>query len=168
MSGKEKELSEAVEGAAKAYLGISKIYFYISREFTPSSKKNKVKPTYQTNIEKVAKKHGITIEWKGLSNIEVQLAQKKELISCRNIFFQVDSEIQACYKNLKKHKEDIFNHIETQVSYKDRSIVLKENDFNMDEFLKSDNQVLIIDGEDGTGKSSAVKKAYLILMMRPF
>ena len=32
MSGKEKDLKEAVEGAARSYLGITTLYFYISRE----------------------------------------------------------------------------------------------------------------------------------------
>ena len=51
MSSKEKELSEAVEGAARSYPGITTLYFYISREFSPSSEKDIVKPAYQTNIE---------------------------------------------------------------------------------------------------------------------
>lgn len=158
MSSKEKELSEAVEGAARAYPGITTLYFYISHEFSPSSEKDKVKPAYQTNIENTAKELGITIEWKGLSNIEAQLMQDKRLTICRNIFFQVDSAVQECCESLKKHKEDIFNHIKTQVSYKDNNIVLENNDFNMDVFLKSDNQILVIDGEAGTGKSALIKK----------
>ena len=158
MSSKEKELGEAVEGAARAYPGITTLYFYISHEFSPSSEKDKVKPAYQTNIENTAKELGITIEWKGLSNIEAQLMQDKRLTICRNIFFQVDSAVQECCESLKKHKEDIFNHIKTQVSYKDNNIVLENNDFNMDVFLKSDNQILVIDGEAGTGRSALIKK----------
>ena len=88
MSSKEKELSEAVEGAARSYPGITTLYFYISREFSPSSDKDIVKPTYQTNIENTAKKLGITIEWKGPSNIEAQLMQDKRLTICRNVFFK--------------------------------------------------------------------------------
>ena len=53
MSGKENELSDAVKGAARAYPGITTLYFYISQEFSPSSKKDIVKPAYQTNIENV-------------------------------------------------------------------------------------------------------------------
>ena len=51
MSSKEEDLRKAVEGASKAYPGITTLYFYISREFSPSSEKDKVKPAYQTNIE---------------------------------------------------------------------------------------------------------------------
>ena len=157
MSGKESELKDAVRGAARAYPGISTLYFYISREFAPSSEKDKVKPAYQINIENIAKELGITIEWRGLSNIEAQLMQDNKLTICRNVYFQVDSAVQGCCESLKKHKEDIFNHIRTTVSYKEKSIVLENNEFDMDEFLKSDSQVLVIDGEAGTGKSALIK-----------
>ena len=36
MSGKENELSDAVKGAARAYPGITTLYFYISQEFYPA------------------------------------------------------------------------------------------------------------------------------------
>lgn len=159
ISGKENELCDAVKGAARAYPGITTLYFYISREFSPSSKKDIVKPAFQTNIENTAQLLGITIEWRGLSNIEAQLMQDKRLTICRNVFFQVDSAVQECCENLKKHKEDIFNHIGTEVSYNDKTIILENNVFNMTNFLKSDNQVLVIDGEAGTGKSALIKKS---------
>ncbi len=54
MSGKEKDLKEAVEGAARSYPGITTLYFYISREFSPSSKKDMIEPSYKINVEKVA------------------------------------------------------------------------------------------------------------------
>lgn len=96
--------------------------------------KDIVKPAYQTNIENTAQLLGITIEWRGLSNIEAQLMQDKRLTICRNVFFQADSAVQECCENLKKHKEDIFNHIGTQVSYNDKTIILENNVFNINSF----------------------------------
>ena len=55
-------------------------------------------------------------------------------------------------KTLKKHKEDIFNHIGTQVSYNDKTIILENNVFNINSFLQSENQALVVDGEAGAGK----------------
>lgn len=159
MSGKENELSDAVKGAARAYPGTTTLYFYISQEFSPSSKKDIVKPAYQTNIENTAQLLGITIEWRGLSNIEAQLMQDKRLTICRNVFSQVDSAVQECCENLKKHKEDIFNHIGTQVSYNDKTIILENNVFNINSFLQSENQALVVDGEAGAGKSALIKKS---------
>lgn len=42
--------------------------------------------------------------------------------------------------------------------YKDKTIALDNNNFNKDSFLKSNNQILVIDGEAGTGKSALIKK----------
>ena len=116
MSSKETELKEAVKGAVRAYPGITKIYFYISHEFSPSSKKDIVKPKYQSNIEKTAQNLGVKIEWREKSNIEAQLMQDKKLTVCRNVFFQVDSAVQSCCENLDKHKNDLFDHISTRAT----------------------------------------------------
>lgn len=157
MSSKESELKNAVEGVARSYPGITTLYFYISREFSPSSKKDEVKPSYQDNIENMAKKLGIEIVWRGISNIEAQLMQDSNLTVCRNVFFQTDSAVQKCCESLDKHKDDIFNHINTNILYKGNSIVLDYDEFNFGDFISSDNQVLIVDGNAGSGKSSLIK-----------
>lgn len=159
MSSKEKELIEAVKGAVRTYSNITTIYFYIHHEFSPSSKKDIVKPSYQLNVEKTAQDLGIEIEWRGISNIEAQLMQDGELTVCRNVFFQVDSAVQKCCESLAKHKDDIFNHINTSVTYKENTIVLEHSQLNLDTFLNSNNQILIVDGDAGSGKSALIKQA---------
>lgn len=163
MSGKENELIEAVKGAARAYPDITTLYFYISHEFSPSSKKDIVKPSYQTNIENTAQNLGIEIEWRGISNIDAQLMQDRQLTVCRNVFFQVDSAVQKCCESLDKHKNDIFDHINTSVTYKENTIVLKHSELNLDVFLNSDNQILIVDGDAGSGKSALIKQVMVNL-----
>ena len=56
-------------------------------------------------------------------------------------------------------QEDIFNHIGTQVSYNDKTIILENNVFNINSFLQSENQALVVDGEAGAGKSALIKKS---------
>ena len=158
MSSKEKELIEAVEGAARSYSGITLLYFYISREFSPSSKKDMIEPSYKINVENIAKNLNIKIEWRGLSNIEAQLMQDSRLTICRNVFFQTDSAVQACCESLDKHKIDLFDNINTSIVYKENEIVLDHNMLNIDSFLVSDNQILLVDGEAGSGKSALVKR----------
>lgn len=157
ISSKESELKDAIEGAKRSYPGITTLYFYISRDFSPSSKKDEVKPSYQDRIENTAKKLGIEIVWRGVSNIEAQLIQNSNLTVCRNVFFQTDSAVQKCCESLDKHKDDIFNHINTNILYKGNSIVLDYDEFNFSDFINSDNQVLIVDGNAGSGKSSLIK-----------
>lgn len=158
ISSKEKDLIDAVKGAAQRYPGITTLYFYISHEFAPSSKKDGVKPLYQKNIETEAQNLGIEIEWRGPSNIDAQLMQEKQLTICRNVFFQVDSAVQNCYESLNKHKNDIFSHINTSIVYKESIIVLENSELNLDAFLRSSNQILLVDGDAGSGKSALVKQ----------
>ena len=61
LSSKENELTEAVKGAARTYPGITTLYFYISRKFSPSSKKDDVVPAYQKHVEATAKEIGIEL-----------------------------------------------------------------------------------------------------------
>lgn len=158
LSSKKDELEKAIEGASNTYHGIKKLYFYISREFTPSSKKNETKPDYQIALENKAKELGITIEWKGKSHIEAQLMLYPELSICRNIYFQDRSEVQDCCKQLNEHRDDLFQHIKTSIKYKDNEIILKHNDFKLDAFLNSENQALVVHGCAGSGKSALIKK----------
>lgn len=158
MSSKENELTEAVEGASRAYPGITTLYFYISHEFSPSSKRDTVKPAYQTNIESAASKHGIEIVWRGISNINAQLMENRQFTACRNVFFQVNSAVQRCWERLNNHKKDIFDNINTSVLYKENTIILENGELDFENFLKSDNQILLVDGEAGSGKSALVKR----------
>lgn len=158
MSGKEKDLKEAVEGAARSYPGITTLYFYISREFSPSSKKDMIEPSYKINVEKAAQNLNIKIEWRVRSNMEVQLMQDSRLTICRNVFFQTDSAVQSCCENLDKHKADLFGNINTSMVYKENEIILDHNMLDIESFLVSDNQILIVDGEAGSGKSALIKR----------
>lgn len=84
--------------------------------------------------------------------------QDSRLTICRNVFFQTDSAVQACCESLDKHKIDLFENINTSIVYKENEIVLDHNMLNIDSFLVSDNQILLVDGEAGSGKSALVKR----------
>lgn len=158
MSSKEQELIDAVKGAAQRYPGITTLYFYISREFSPSSKKDNIMPSYQKKVEAVAEELGIELVWRVPSNLEAQLMQDKQLTICRNVFFQVDSAVQTCCENLEKHKREIFDHIHTSIRYKGNDITLEHTQLNLRSFLNSAMSVLLIDGAAGSGKSALVKQ----------
>lgn len=158
MSSKEQELIDAVKGAALRYPGITTLYFYISREFSPSSKKDAIMPSYQKKVEAAAEELGIELVWRVPSNLEAQLMQDKQLTLCRNVFFQVDSTVQTCCENLEKHKREIFDHIHTSVRYKESDITLEHTQLDLNSFLNSDTSVLLIDGAAGSGKSALVKQ----------
>ena len=157
MSEKEEDMIKAVKGAAEKYPGIAILRFYIgSKEFSKDSKGQK--PSYQDKTEKAAAERGIEIQWFGISNIEMQLMKDGQMSVCRNIFFQVDSEIQTSCHKLEIHKNDILKRIHTSIYYKDEEICLPNKGSDAEKFLETKDQVLIIDGPAGSGKSALVKR----------
>ena len=156
MSEKEEDMIKAVKGAAELYPGIAILRFYISKEFAKNSKGQK--PSYQDRVEKAAAERGIEIQWFGISNIEMQLMKNDQMSVCRNIFFQIDSEIQASCHNLETHKNDILKRIHTSIYYKGEEIRLPDKAADAEKFLETKDQVLIIDGPAGSGKSALVKR----------
>lgn len=163
MSGKESELTSALEGAARTYQGITTLYFYISRDFPPSSKKDAVKPAYLERIESKANNLGIEIVWRTRGNIEAQLMQEGRFAACRNLYFQVDSAVQTCCEGLKNCKTRLLNDISTSLAYQGQTITLMHNRFDLTEFIGSEDQVLIIDGGAGMGKSALFKQTFTLL-----
>ena len=156
LSEKAGELEGAIRGASIRYPGISRLVFYISIEFSPSTKKDRVKPEYQVSIEKVAADLGIEIEWRCPSNIEAQLMLDEQLKSCKELFFGSKSDFKQCFSYFERKKEDLLRHIKTCVFYKDKEISLDRPTFDLRDFINSDDQVLVVDGVSGSGKSAIV------------
>ena len=159
LSDKVGELIEAIEGASQRYPGISKLIFYISIEFSPSTKKTEIAPSYQNDVEKAAHDNGIEIEWRGPSNIEAQLMLDERLRSCREVFFSSKSELKETFDRFESKKEDLFHRIKRSVFYRENEIILDRPALDLKCFLNSDDQVLIVDGVAGSGKSAIVAGA---------
>ena len=56
------------------------------------------------------------------------------------------------------YKKSILIWYQSSIVYKENEIVLDHNMLNIDSFLVSDNQILLVDGEAGSGKSALVKR----------
>lgn len=75
LSGKKGDLIEAIDKAKENNPTLTKILFYINKEFGESSEKGKKEPDYKIEIEKKGKDYGIKVEWRVKSHLEIQLAQ---------------------------------------------------------------------------------------------
>lgn len=156
MSSKEQDLKDAIKGAKNKYVGIDRIIFYINREFSASSAKDKDKPEHQIRIEKYGKNLGIEIQWRGQSHIEKMLAME-ELKYVKNLYFNVETGIDHFHESLINHKNSILKHIHSTIKYDEKDIKIAQDYQKLMDFQESDSQVLIIHGAAGTGKSAAVK-----------
>lgn len=77
---------------------LTNIYLFIGEEFKEPPLKNKKKPKYQIEIEEVAKKIEIEIEWRVLSHLEFQLVQPQNKW-IKDIFFDSNGLDPDFFKN---------------------------------------------------------------------
>ena len=156
MSSKEQDLKDAIKGAKNKYAGIDRIIFYINREFSASSAKDKDKPEHQIRIEKYGKNLGIEIQWRGQSHIEKMLAME-ELRYVKNLYFNVETGIDHFHESLINHKNSILKHIHSTIQYNEKEVKIPQDYQKLTDFQESDTQVMIIHGAAGAGKSATVK-----------
>lgn len=156
MSSKEQDLKDAIKGAKNKYAGIDRIFFYINKEFSASSAKDKDKPQYQLYIEKYGADLGIEIQWRGQSHIEKMLAEE-ELKYVKNLYFNAKDGIDRFHENLINHKNSILKHIHSTIQYTGKEVKIPQDYQKLTDFQESDTQVMIIHGAAGAGKSAIVK-----------
>lgn len=156
MSSKEQDLKDAIKGAKNKYAGINRIIFYINKEFSANSAKDKDKPEYQLHIEKYGADLGIEIQWRGQSHIEKMLAEE-ELKYVKNMYFNADAGIDRFHENLINHKNSILKHIHSTIQYNGKEVKISQDYRKLTDFQESDTQVMIIHGAAGAGKSATVK-----------
>lgn len=156
MSSKEQDLKDAIKGAKNKYAGIDRIIFYINKEFSASSAKDKDKPQYQLYIEKYGADLGIEIQWRGQSHIEKMLAEE-ELKYVKNLYFNAKDGIDRFHENLINHKNSILKHIHSTIQYTGKEVKIPQDYQKLTDFQESDTQVMIIHGAAGAGKSATVK-----------
>lgn len=156
MSSKEQDLKDAIKGAKNKYVGIDRIIFYINKEFSASSEKDKDKPQYQLYIEKYGADLGSEIQWRGQSHIEKMLAEE-ELKYVKNLYFNAKDGIDRFHENLINHKNSILKHIHSTIQYTGKEVKIPQDYQKLTDFQESDPQVMIIHGAAGAGKSAIVK-----------
>ena len=156
VASREQELKAAIEGVKKKYAGIDRLIFYVNKEFSASSAKDKDKPQYQLNIEKCGSDRGIEIQWRVQSHVEKMLAQE-ELKYIKNLYFNPDAGIDRFHEKLMNHKNSILKHIHSSIKYGDEEVKIHQDYQKLLDFQKSNTQVMIIHGAAGAGKSATVK-----------
>ena len=106
ISQNKKEIIDALKKAKTKNKKLNVIYFYISQEFSESSKKKNKKSQYQIDIENEAKKNGLKLIWRVKSHFEYQLSQpQNRWIS--NIFFGKNSLNPAFF--ISQTEKEIIN-----------------------------------------------------------
>lgn len=158
LSSKKKDLVDTIDGAKNKYTDIDKLVIYTNKELSTSSKKNKVKPDYQIEIEQYGSNIGIQVEWRVRSNFEIIL-NSPELIPVKELYFDPDSGLQKFAGKIQKRSTSILESIKSDISFNDKTIKIEYDQKTMIDFIQSDNKIFIVYGCAGTGKSGYLKDA---------
>lgn len=156
LSDKVDELEEAIDGAFKKYPGLTKIVLYTNKEPGISTKEGEEKPSYIQTLETYATDRNISIDWRGLNQIETSLMNPANAY-LRDYFFATDGGIRKILEQIKSHTSTIFNSLESKLNYHGQTIKITHNLPVIDSILNSDKNITIVHGDGGCGKSGLVK-----------
>ena len=160
ISGKKSEIIASIRKAKRENSKVSKILFYINKEFAESKKKGQKKPQYQIDIEREAGKLNVDIVWRVPSHFELQLSLPENKY-INDIFFSLDPNEGDLLDEISKHNENILQAIQTEISFGDKQIKIDRNSVvesitNASKKRKN----IIISGEGGCGKTAIFKEFY--------
>ena len=154
------DIIDSIQKAKRENSAIDKLLFYINQEFSESTKKGQKKPQYQLDIESEAEKVKVEIDWRVPSHFELQLLlpQNKYI---HDLFFCLEPSGGNLVDDIKRHTENIFQSIQTEIVFNTQSIKIKRIDV-IEQIKQSveNNHHLIISGEGGCGKTAVVKDYY--------
>ena len=102
LSNKKGEIIEFIYKIHEKYPKLSILVIYLNKEFGMSTKKDKIKPSMQEEIEVLAKELGIEIQWKFPSQIEKQLMENQNK-TIRELFFRQDQSIEQAIEQMSFH-----------------------------------------------------------------
>jgi len=154
ISGKKSEIISSIKKAKRENSKLSKILFYLNKEFSESKKKGQKKPKYQIDIESEAKKLKLEIVWRVPSHFELQLSLPENKYIYDD-FFSLEPNEGGLIDEIKSHNKNILQAIQTEIPFGDKKIKIDRSKI-IEKIIKASNKKenIIISGEGGCGKNN--------------
>lgn len=164
LSKNKAELLETLEKVRRDYPELTKLYLYTNQEWTqafpkkdnPSKKAQKTNP--QIEIDKKASDLGIELEWRTTSYFESPFVSQ----DCSDIskyFFVEENSLLKLLNNQERHTQSILKNIKEGIEFKGYEISIERTGV-LASLINDTNQVTIVCGKGGVGKTVEVKKLY--------
>lgn len=155
LSNHKKDLEDTLNRLKRDYPNVNKLYIYSNQEW--GQNKGKM-PEGLNDVEKLAKELDICLEWKLASFFESEfVAVKNDIISKH--FFTFEKSVFSTLEEMQKHSENLLKHINTDISFNEKKFEIKRED-ELKQLINDSNQVCIISGAGGVGKTVLIKNLY--------
>lgn len=155
LSNHASDLISTIEKANRDYPKLSKLIFYTNQEWVQHKGQE---PQGKIKIEEKAKDLCIELDWRTASFFESPfVAIENETISQH--FFSLDKSILNLIKEQQIHSENILNEIQTCITFNNRTIEIDRGK-DLEKLKKDSEQVLILSGVAGVGKTALIKNLY--------
>lgn len=163
LSDNKNELIATLTKSKRDYPGINKIIFYSNQEWGQSHKTKKPHqndPQAKIDIENTAKELNIQIDWRTASFFESPFVVIENKPIAQH-FFSLEKSIIQLITEKQFHTEAILEEIQTSIAFRDVNIQINRDSLIQDiKNVIDKEQVLIVAGEGGVGKTSVIKKLY--------
>jgi len=155
LTSHKDDIMGTIKKAKRDYPNISKIIFYTNQEWGQTRGKE---PQGKIAIEKKARELGLALDWRTAGFFESPfVADRNETISRH--FFSLDRSILNLIQEQERHSENILNEIQSCITFDGQSIEIDRTD-DLEKLKDGRQQVLILSGVGGVGKTALIKKLY--------
>lgn len=155
LSNHTSDLISTIEKAKRDYPKLSKLIFYTNQEWGQHKGQE---PQGKIKIEEKAKDLSIDLDWRTASFFESPfVAIENEIISQH--FFSLDKSILNLIQEQQIHSENILNEIQTCITFNNQTIEIDRSE-DLENLKKASEQVLILSGVAGVGKTALIKNLY--------
>ena len=155
LSSHKNELLNAIENSKRYYPDITKLLIYTNKDWGQHKGKE---PKGLVDIEKKSKELNIKLEWKCASFFESEFVAIKHEDISRHFFTQEESTITLINRQ-RNHTENILVQIQASIIFNNINIEIDRQE-QIDQLIDSSQQILILSGPGGVGKTAVIKKAY--------
>lgn len=151
----KNDLIAALEHAKRDYPNITKFIFYSNQEWGQNKGKD---PQGKKDVDNKAISLDIKFEWRTASFFESNfVAIDNEIIATH--FFSLNQSFFELISNQQQHNENILDEIKSEIVFNGRNIKLNRAD-ELKEIEERSEQVLILSGTGGVGKTALIKDYY--------
>ena len=155
LTNHKDELIGFVDRAKRDYPNITDLLIYTNQEWGQAKGK---RPQGLIEVENRAKEHGIRLKWNTASFFESEfVALKNENISRH--FFSLDKSIFDQIEAQQGHAENVLYDIRTSAKFDGQDIEISRKDI-LGELKNNLNQIVILSGVGGVGKTAVIKKLF--------